>query len=422
MPPKRKTPCVAGEAETTDWNELTIAELKVELQSRNLPISGNKTTLVERMNNADMQAEAMEAPQQDWNVLTIAQLKVELGNRGHPISGNKTTLIERMNNADTQAEAMEAPQQDWNALTIAQLKVELGNRGLPISGNKTTLIGRLDESTGRDTSAPAPKRLRATAPQEASASNDTASIASGERRLRPFVEEPDEAYKKKLKKIKTERLFMLDRQKSVDKDGYICEKFEIAGSTGNVYKTTIGRSPNCVCMDARMRGQKCKHINYALIIILKAPPNLCYQQAFLSTEIESIFANAPVTRAPEPEHDHDHVEDESMYAGKRKAVEAECPICVFDMEEGEELVWCKAACGQNFHKDCFDQWKRSKNGGTVTCVYCRTPWQDDLPAGAAPGSLAALKHMAPKIGSYQNVSHLLPHQQGHHEVDLEGYE
>jgi hypothetical protein len=27
-----------------------------------------------------------------------------------------------------------------------------------------------------------------------------------------------------------------------------------------------------------------------------------------------------------------------MYAGKRKPVEGECPICVFDMEPGEDLV------------------------------------------------------------------------------------
>jgi hypothetical protein len=46
-------------------------------------------------------------------------------------------------------------------------------------------------------------------------------------------------------------------------------------------------------------------------------------------------------------------------------------------EEHHELVWCKAACGNNMHKECFEQWAKSQAGQTVKCVYCRTPWQVD---------------------------------------------
>lgn len=46
------------------------------------------------------------------------------------------------------------------------------------------------------------------------------------------------------------------------------------------------------------------------------------------------------------------------------------------MEAGEQIVWCKAACGNNLHKTCFSQWAKSKPGQTK-CVYCRTPWQED---------------------------------------------
>ncbi|KAF4628803.1 hypothetical protein G7Y89_g9350 [Cudoniella acicularis] len=377
---------------------------------------------------------AVEEPQTslaiDWNALTIANLKAELSQRGLPVSGTKPVLVNRLEVADEEArEAVAASEPtDWSSLTIAQLKVELGNRGLPVSGNKTTLIDRLNVADDEPAAAaPKAKRARAAPKNEVSVASGSASAAGGfgpggEVRLRPFVEGPDAEYNKKLKKIQKERLFMLDRNRHVDKDGYMCETFDIAGSTGNVYQTTIGRSPKCVCMDAvslpsdislpllmniqRIRGQKCKHINYALVIILKAPANLCYQLAFLSTELELIFTNAPVTRAPELGHQHD--DDDTIYNGKRKPIEGECPICVFDMEPGEEIVWCKAACGQNFHKECFDQWKRSKNGGHVTCVYCRSEWQEDVPN---PGSLANLKNMAPKIGRYQNVAHLLPQYQ-----------
>lgn len=46
-------------------------------------------------------------------------------------------------------------------------------------------------------------------------------------------------------------------------------------------------------------------------------------------------------------------------------------------EEHNELVWCKSGCGNNMHKDCFEQWAKSQGVQTVKCVYCRTPWQID---------------------------------------------
>lgn len=73
--------------------------------------------------------------------------------------------------------------------------------------------------------------------------------ASGERRAKEWVSAPDDEYKRKLAKVRKERLFMLDRQKS-DRNGSPIEKFDIAGSTGNIYKVTIGREPKCECMDA----------------------------------------------------------------------------------------------------------------------------------------------------------------------------
>ncbi|RAL67306.1 hypothetical protein DID88_008069 [Monilinia fructigena] len=178
---------------------------------------------------------------------------------------------------------------DWSECLVNQLKAELERRGLSKTGRKADLVARLQ------------------------ASDDGTLII-----------EP----KDKVKRIRKERMFMLNRQKTVDAKGRPREDFDIAGSTGNIYQTKIGRVPTCTCMDARIRGQKCKHINF----------------------------------------------------------------------------WCKAACGQNFHRECFEQWKASKRGGVVTCVYCRTPWQDDdAPPRPAPGGLASLKDTAPKVGSYQNI-------------------
>ncbi|KGO68410.1 hypothetical protein PITC_070350 [Penicillium italicum] len=36
--------------------------------------------------------------------------------------------------------------------------------------------------------------------------------------------------------------------------------FEVVGSTGNVYKTIIGKVPTCDCPDVIFRKVQCKHI------------------------------------------------------------------------------------------------------------------------------------------------------------------
>lgn len=40
-------------------------------------------------------------------------------------------------------------------------------------------------------------------------------------------------------------------------------EFDIVGSTGNLYKTTIGKVPKCDCPDSQ-KGHQCKHICYGM--------------------------------------------------------------------------------------------------------------------------------------------------------------
>lgn len=149
----------------------------------------------------------------------------------------------------------------------------------------------------------------------------------------------------------------------------IREEIDVVGSTGNIYKVTIARLPECTCPD-HQKGNECKHKVYALHTVLKAPENLQYQRALLTDELNEILSNAP----PIPTD----VGDNDDRDGKRKSTEGECPICYMDLDENEnELVWCKAACGNNMHKSCFEQWVASQRGQAVRCVYCRTEWQMD---------------------------------------------
>ncbi|KAK5787673.1 hypothetical protein VI817_010170 [Penicillium citrinum] len=140
--------------------------------------------------------------------------------------------------------------------------------------------------------------------------------------------------------------------------------FEVVGSTGNLYLTTIKKDPECDCPDGK-KGNQCKHICYVLLHVLKAPTQLQYQLAFISSELREIKAGAPVNWNNES---HPPAENNK---GNRKPIEGDCPICFQEMIETEEpIVWCKTSCGNNLHKECQDKWAAATGRSSdVRCVY-----------------------------------------------------
>lgn len=152
------------------------------------------------------------------------------------------------------------------------------------------------------------------------------------------------------------------------------EVVELTGSTGNIYTVRIATQPTCDCPHAKA-GNQCKHVVYVMARVLRARLEYTYQLALLSTELQELFAHAPP------------IVDESGVGGEkdknRKAVDGDCPICFEEMGGAkEEIVWCKAACGQNIHKQCFEMWSATKKrsdgaGAKVTCPYCRSLWEGD---------------------------------------------
>ncbi|KAH0368468.1 hypothetical protein KCU65_g4004, partial [Aureobasidium melanogenum] len=183
----------------------------------------------------------------------------------------------------------------------------------------------------------------------------------------------------------TQRMVVIDRRR-LDNDD--CphqtphcpmEEIDLAGSTGNIYTVRITHVPECTCPDFRVNNNpQCKHIIYVLLKVLKVSEPLNYQAAFLTSELQEIFDHA----GPLPAETV-HTEDKD---GKRKPTEGDCPICCEELsQEKETIVWCQAACGNNLHKTCFDQWAATKGHGQVTCPYCRTQWQNEIDGSALKG-------------------------------------
>lgn len=177
---------------------------------------------------------------------------------------------------------------------------------------------------------------------------------------------------------------------------------KIAGTTGNVYTVMISHMPSCSCPNTSFKRNDsgealCKHVLYVLHYVLKAPEHLCYQSAFLTSELKEITANAPALPASVlvPEESKD---------GNRKPIEDDCPICCMDFGKDEKITWCRAACGNNIHEECFNLWAKTKPKDQVTCPYCRSKWEDDKPAklGGQTETMVDVR-MTERTGGYFNV-------------------
>ncbi|KAI5357449.1 Putative E3 ubiquitin-protein ligase Zswim2 [Septoria linicola] len=216
-----------------------------------------------------------------------------------------------------------------------------------------------------------------------------------EKRLRVHRKKAPLAYAEIRQRALTQRMFVIDRQRSLppadidpkSPDNHPTEEVSLAGTTGNIYQITISRVPSCNCPHAR-KGNQCKHIVYVLARVLRAPEDLEYQLAFVSSELREIFERAP----PLPSQVAQKDKEDGELDGNRKPLEGEdCPICMMEFETdgkgkpkgSESVVYCKAACGNNIHKQCFQQWAATKKGqGNVTCPFCRSPWQAEETSAA----------------------------------------
>ena len=221
--------------------------------------------------------------------------------------------------------------------------------------------------------------------------------------MRRDVDKEDDRYTKAREKAMTQKLVVMERSRDTEAHCHAhhedcpIETMQIVGSTGNVYTVRISHIMTCTCPVGvfTRKGNEglCKHIIYALHTVLRVPDHLQYRQSFLHIELKDLFDNSPALPS--------QVAEESEMDGNRKAIEGECGICAMDFEEGESLVWCKAACGNNLHATCFKQWEKQK--AQVTCPFCRAHWQDDAKGKGKATMAEVTMPMDTGRGGYYNV-------------------
>ncbi|KAF2872599.1 hypothetical protein BDV95DRAFT_606191 [Massariosphaeria phaeospora] len=220
-----------------------------------------------------------------------------------------------------------------------------------------------------------PKQTRKKHGKKTADNGADCEVQTTERRLRRLRKHAPQSYLEIKERALTQRLTVLSRERC-GTEQVPEEKVVMAGSTGNVYTQHIGLTPSCDCPHAKKRNQ-CKHILYVMLRVLKAPEPIAYQLALLSSELRSVFQHAAPIPDAKPTADASSAADADAADSNRKAIEGECPICYTDFEPGSEaIVYCKAGCGNNVHRDCMNSWIAAKHGN-ATCPYCRTKWEAD---------------------------------------------
>jgi len=172
---------------------------------------------------------------------------------------------------------------------------------------------------------------------------------------------------------KTQSLFLIESIEPTDNKS---RSYAIMGSTGNVYTVTIKESPTCTCPDYVGRFNRCKHIYFVLIRIMNANED---QDTYDENDLSIMFHNAlnitnNVQADTKIKNAYDKLKQNIGTDNKqvaKKSLDDLCPICLDDLENGEELDYCKFSCGKSLHTNCFKMWIKAKK---PICVFCKENW------------------------------------------------
>lgn len=158
------------------------------------------------------------------------------------------------------------------------------------------------------------------------------------------------------------------------------KKFTVLGSTGNIYTVNIKKVPTCTCPDYSTRHRRCKHIYFILLRVMLIDPDLVDIKEYTNNQLNQMFTNmqqvAKFLYVPEELQKEYNINGMLNAANNilvpMRTDEDLCPICLDDINNGEDIDYCKYACGNPVHRQCFMMWvKNSKN---PTCILCRTKW------------------------------------------------
>lgn len=105
------------------------------------------------------------------------------------------------------------------------------------------------------------------------------------------------------------------------------------------------------------------------------------QDDYTNQEILDMFTHIPkitqnVTLDSKKKELYDKLKKNNKLSGEKTEVDKKetddlCPICLDDLENGDELDYCKFSCGKAIHKVCYSMWTKKQ---PENCVFCKASW------------------------------------------------
>jgi hypothetical protein len=180
------------------------------------------------------------------------------------------------------------------------------------------------------------------------------------------------------------------KKKTVQALNLLERKFDLCGTTGNVYTVTINKSPLCSCPDHTQRKNRCKHIFFILVRIMKVSTENEDKLEYDDVDLEDMFDNMPTHMT---EIQSGAKADSSMLnkysklnvktnkdgtvKPQRITGDSRCPVCLDNLKGSTEPVsHCKYGCGSIVHNECAKMYNahRKKTGYHAICFVCQKRW------------------------------------------------
>ncbi|KAK3491787.1 hypothetical protein B0T13DRAFT_538387 [Neurospora crassa] len=175
---------------------------------------------------------------------------------------------------------------------------------------------------------------------------------TSDRRRSPWLSQPHHPadYKKHWKEAEG-ATFQIVRIEDMSGSGrYLNKHFTITDEEGALFTLSFSKEPACTCHAGtahfRYVNITCVHIIYVMRFVLNSPEYYCWQDAFLSSELESIYR-------------HSHVVHTLLTTGWENPND-QCTICFKELRDpilSTTYVTC-SQCGRAIHTACVGAVKR----------------------------------------------------------------
>lgn len=160
-------------------------------------------------------------------------------------------------------------------------------------------------------------------------------------------------------------------------------KYEVMGTTGNVYTVCIVNVPTCTCPDYMTRNKRCKHIYFVLTRIMKVKVAQEDIEEYSDDDLEDMFSHIPqVTEnlrvdAVKLAKFKSLKKNDNGEVDMRKIDEEHlCPICLGEVYGcNEKVIYCRYSCGNPLHEQCFQMYNSKQT--ECKCIFCQKPWEDE---------------------------------------------